>query len=89
MTDKDNNSINLNDKFTQQVINTIAEKLEKDPSTITLDSSLVEDLGADSLDLVELVMEVEEQFKLEIPDTDAAKLSKVRDIVQYINDNQK
>jgi acyl carrier protein len=57
------------------------------PDDVTLDSSLVDDLGADSLDLVELVMSVEEEFDIEIPDDEAMKLKTVGAVVEYIKAN--
>lgn len=62
----------------------IAEQLGISEDEITLDSSFVEDLGADSLDIVEVVMAVEEEFELEMPDSDAEKLENVQDLVEYI-----
>ncbi len=65
-----------------------AEQLDVDPSTVTLESRFVEDLGADSLDTVELVMAFEEEFDLEIPDEDAEKIVTVGDAIGYIKENQ-
>jgi acyl carrier protein len=62
----------------------IADRLQVDESTITMQSAYVEDLGADSLDLVELVMAFEEEFKLEIPDQDAETLRTVGASVDYL-----
>ncbi len=62
----------------------IAEQLGISEDEITLDSSFVEDLGADSLDIVEVVMAVEEEFELEMPDCDAEQLETVHDLVEYI-----
>lgn len=66
----------------------IAEQLGLEESEISLDSSLVDDLGADSLDVVELIMALEEEFSLEIPDDDAEKITTVGQIVNYINKNK-
>ena len=66
-----------------------AEQLDVDPGTVNLDARFVEDLGADSLDTVELVMAFEEEFDLEIPDEDAEKIRTVGDAVQYIKENMK
>ena len=52
-----------------------------------MDSSFVDDLGADSLDIVELIMAMEEEFSLEIPDEDAEKLVSVSDAVKYVKEN--
>ena len=54
---------------------------------ITMDAVLIDDLGADSLDIVELIMALEEEFDLEIPDSDAEKVVTVGDVVDYIKDN--
>jgi acyl carrier protein len=67
-----------------KVIKVIAEKLSVDAGEVVMKASLVDDLGADSLDLVELVMTMEEEFDLEIPDEDAEKLLTVEDAVNYI-----
>ena len=56
-------------------------------SAVTLESSFVNDLGADSLDIVELVMELEDAFDLSIPDEDAEKMQTVGDAVKYINEH--
>lgn len=62
----------------------IAEQLNIDAEKITMESSIIEDLGADSLDVVELVMALEENFGVEIPDDDAEKINTIGDIVNYI-----
>ena len=67
----------------------VVEQLGVEPSEITLEASFVEDLGADSLDRVELVMAFEEAFGLEIPDEDAEKIVTVRDAVEYIQKHAK
>lgn len=64
----------------------IVEQLGVDESEVTPDASFVEDLGADSLDTVELIMVLEEEFGIEIPDEDAEKIVHVKDAVQYIKD---
>ncbi|MFQ6752372.1 MAG: acyl carrier protein [Clostridia bacterium] len=68
----------------EKIIALIAEKLSKKPEEITDKSRLVEDLGADSLDVVELIMSFEDEFNITLPDEDAAKLSTIEDIVTYI-----
>jgi acyl carrier protein len=62
----------------------IAKELEVDPKAITGEAKFVEDLGADSLDIVELVMALEEEFGLEIPDEDADKMKTVGDAMNYL-----
>ena len=66
---------------------TIAEQLGVDESEITPESHFIDDLGADSLDTVELVMQLEEEYGIEIPDEDAEKLQTVGDVVKYIEDH--
>jgi len=68
----------------QKVKEIIAKQLGVDQAEVTPDASFVEDLGADSLDTVELVMAFEEAFNIEIPDEDAEKISKVKDAIDYI-----
>lgn len=64
----------------------VAEQLGVDESEVTPSSSFIDDLGADSLDIVELIMALEEQFDLEIPDEDAEKIVTVADAVNYITE---
>jgi acyl carrier protein len=63
----------------------IVDQLGADESKITENSSFVDDLGADSLDIVELIMAFEEEFDIEIPDEDAEKMRTVGDAVKYLN----
>ncbi len=65
----------------------IVEQLGVDEEEVTLDASFTDDLGADSLDIVELVMAFEEEFGIEIPDEEAGKISNVREAVDYIQNN--
>ena len=65
----------------------IVEQLGVAETAITPDASFIDDLGADSLDIVELVMALEEEFDIEIPDADAEKVVTVNDVVEYIKDN--
>lgn len=65
----------------------IAEQLGVDEEEITMESSFIDDLGADSLDIVELIMALEEEFDIEIPDSEAEKISVVGDVVEYIKNN--
>jgi acyl carrier protein len=67
----------------------IVEQLGVEEGEVTPSASFVDDLGADSLDTVELVMAFEEAFDLEIPDEDAEKIRTVKDAVDYINKNSK
>ncbi|MEM4244594.1 MAG: acyl carrier protein [Candidatus Nanoarchaeia archaeon] len=69
------------------VIKIIADQLDVKPSKISLESKFVDDLGADSLDLVELVMTFEDNYGIEISDEDAEKLVYVKDVVEYIRNN--
>lgn len=63
----------------------IADQLGLDENTIKMDSLFIDDLGADSLDVVELIMALEEEFDIEIPDEEAEKATKVGDVVDYIS----
>ena len=70
-----------------KVIKIVADQLNVDESEINSDSSFVDDLGADSLDTVELVMAFEEEFGMEIPDEDAEQLQTVGDAVNYVKEH--
>ena len=65
----------------------LVEQLECDPEDITMESLLVDDLGADSLDAIDIVMSVEDTFKVEVPDEIIEKIETVGDIVNYIEDH--
>ncbi len=65
----------------------IVEQLGVVESSVEMEASFIDDLGADSLDIVELVMALEEEFDMEIPDADAEKVVTVGDVVEYIKDN--
>lgn len=65
----------------------IIEQLGVTESSITMEASFIDDLGADSLDIVELIMALEEEFDTEIPDADAEKVVTVGDVVDYIKDH--
>ncbi|MCI5892228.1 MAG: acyl carrier protein [Clostridiales bacterium] len=64
------------------------DQLGADEDAVTLEASFIDDLEADSLDIVELMMALEEEFDIEIPDEDAEKISTVSDAVEYIKANQ-
>jgi len=68
----------------EKVKSIIAEQLGVKPDEVTAEASFIDDLGADSLDTVELVMALEEEFSIEIPDEDAEKMSKVSEAIKYI-----
>ena len=72
----------------EKVKTIIAEQLDIDPESVTYDSSITDDLGADSLDVVDLVMSFEDEFGVEIPDDDVENIHTVADIIKYIEDNQ-
>lgn len=69
----------------ERVRNIICDQLAVEPEKVTGTASFIEDLGADSLDIVELVMTMEEEFDLDIPDEDAEKIKTVGDVVKYIS----
>jgi acyl carrier protein len=73
----------------QQVKAIVAEQLGVKQEQVTSDASFVDDLGADSLDTVELVMALEEEFEIEIPDEDAEKITTVKQAIDYINERRK
>ena len=65
----------------------IVEQLGVTDTSVTMEASFIDDLGADSLDIVELIMALEEEFDMEIPDSDAEKIVTVNDVVEYIKEN--
>ena len=71
----------------KRVMEIIVEQLKVSPEEVTLEASFIDDLGADSLDLVELIMAMEEEFGLEISDEDAEKIQTVQDAVTYITEH--
>lgn len=71
-----------------KVVNIIVDKLGVEESEVTNEASFTNDLGADSLDTVELIMEFEKEFNLSIPDEEAEKIATVGDAVKYIEDHQ-
>lgn len=73
----------------ERVKKIVAEQLGVKLEEVTNDASFVEDLGADSLDTVELVMALEEEFETEIPDEDAEKITRVQEAIDYVTNHQK
>ncbi len=73
----------------EKVKGIIVEQLGVAENAVTMEASFIDDLGADSLDIVELVMALEEEFDIEIPDSDAEKVVTVSDVVEYIKENVK
>ena len=68
----------------EKVRDALASQFELDPETVTMETNLIDDLGADSLDVVELIMELEDEFGITISDEDAAQLYTVRRICDYL-----
>lgn len=71
----------------EKVKKIIVEQLGVEEDDIAMESSFIDDLGADSLDIVELIMAFEEEFDIEIPDSEAEKITTVGDAVEYIKNN--
>lgn len=67
-----------------EVRDVVVEQLSVAPDAVKLESKIIEDLGADSLDVVELVMALEEKFEVEIPDSEAEKLKTIQDVVSFV-----
>lgn len=76
------------DEIQQKVIDLIVDQLGVDADSVKEDAHFIDDLGADSLDTVELVMAFEEEFDIEIPDEDAEKLETVGDAIKYLNEHK-
>ena len=76
------------DEILAKIQEITADRLGVDEGDVTQDASFREDLEADSLDLVELIMELEEQFGMEIPDEDAEKITTVEEAVEYVTEHQ-
>lgn len=71
-----------------KVKNIVVEQLGVEADDVNINSTFIDDLGADSLDIVELIMAFEEEFSIEIPDEAAEKIKTVQDVVTYIDQNQ-
>ena len=79
----------MSNRTTEEIVkDIIIETLGLDPEQVAPDRSFIEDLGADSLDMVETVMALEEEFAFEIPDEDAEKFSTVGDVVKYVGERK-
>jgi len=76
------------DNIFEQVREIVIDKLGVQSDKITLEAKFIDDLGADSLDTVELIMQFEEEFEIEIPDEDAEKIMSVGQAVDYINNSK-
>lgn len=75
------------EEILEKVKGIIIEQLGVTDTAVTIEASFIDDLGADSLDIVELIMAIEEEFDIEIPDSDAEKVVTVGDVVDYIKEN--
>lgn len=73
----------------EKVRGIVVEQLGVEPDEVSIDSTFIDDLGADSLDIVELIMAFEEEFNIEIPDEAAEKIKTVQDVVNYIDEQKK
>lgn len=71
----------------EKIKDILAQQLDVDANSITLDDSIVDDLGADSLDAIDIVMSIEDDFKIEVPDEIIEKMEVVADIVNYVENN--
>ncbi|GBD20137.1 acyl carrier protein [Thermomicrobium sp. CFH 73360] len=79
--------VRVSSSILERVQAVVAEQLGVDPSEVTLDAEFVKDLNADSLDLVELIMQLEEEFGIEISDEEAANIVTVRDAINFIEEH--
>ena len=76
----------MSENVEQKIIKIVAETLKIDENSISRDSKFVDDLGADSLDLVELMMAIEAAFGCDIPDEDAGKIATINDAIKYVEE---
>ena len=76
------------DAIFEKVKEVIVEQLGVEDEAVTTETSFIDDLGADSLDIVELIMALEEEFDLQIPDSEAENIATVGDVIEYIKNNQ-
>ena len=80
-----NIKLKLGGRMQEKIIALIADKLNKKVESISLNSRLVEDLGADSLDIVEMIMAFEDEFGISLPDEDVENMKTVKDVIDYIS----
>lgn len=78
----------MNENIFNKVKEIIVDQLDVEPEDVVLEASFIDDLEADSLDVVEMIMAFEEEFDLEIPDEDAEKIKTVKDVVEYLENHQ-
>lgn len=78
----------MNEEIFEKVKEVIKEQLDVEDEKIVMEASFIEDLGADSLDIVELIMNLEDKFEIEIEDQEAEKLSTVEDVVNFIKNKK-
>ena len=77
----------MSDDLLKKIVSIVVDKLDVDENKVTEDAKFIDDLGADSLDTVELIMQFEEDFGLDIPDEDAEKIQSVKNALDYIKNN--